>query len=217
MQAPPINYYQLLFSLFAKVAEEINPPPGFDTVLAVFERGTQLQNQVRSSCRSAFIAAKDSQETAAEIATELHTRYRKQPHILAGALLCLLQLSAEGHTIPKQLNDLLESIAAEFGFSADTFYKLRSDFVRGEVSTERVATKSADKKFCEATMLSRLGCAKTASNAEIRGAYRRLALIYHPDAYASLPLAESVVKAITARFYLLQEAYEMLKKHRGIR
>lgn len=54
----------------------------------------------------------------------------------------------------------------------------------------------------------------TASNDDIKKAYRKLAVAYHPDKVAYL--GEEFRKAANEKFQKLNEAYEKIKKERGI-
>lgn len=54
----------------------------------------------------------------------------------------------------------------------------------------------------------------TATEEEIKKAYRRMAMKYHPDKVNNL--GEDVKKSATDKFRVLNEAYENLKKKRGI-
>ncbi|KAG0496370.1 hypothetical protein HPP92_000905 [Vanilla planifolia] len=55
---------------------------------------------------------------------------------------------------------------------------------------------------------SLLGIRRNASSAEIRNAYRKLALKWHPDRWAKEPAAASA--EAKGRFQLIQEAYSVL-------
>ena len=58
-----------------------------------------------------------------------------------------------------------------------------------------------------------LGVKKNASSTEIKKAYRKLAMKYHPDKVNDL--GEEVKKSATEKFRSINEAYESLKKQRG--
>ena len=59
-----------------------------------------------------------------------------------------------------------------------------------------------------------LGIEKTATEDEIKKAYRQMALKYHPDRVTHL--GEDVRKAAEEKFKKVQEAYETVKKEKGI-
>ena len=54
----------------------------------------------------------------------------------------------------------------------------------------------------------------SASNDEIRAAYRRMAMKNHPDKVATL--GPDVQKAAAEKFRQVQEAYETIKRERGL-
>jgi DnaJ like chaperone protein len=62
-----------------------------------------------------------------------------------------------------------------------------------------------------------LGIAETASNAEIKQAYRRLMSRNHPDKIAGSNPAREVVSEAERRTREVRGAYEMLKARRSIR
>ena len=55
---------------------------------------------------------------------------------------------------------------------------------------------------------------KSATDNEIKSAYRRMAKKNHPDRVASL--GEEVQKAAKEKFQKIQDAYEKIKKERGM-
>ena len=59
-----------------------------------------------------------------------------------------------------------------------------------------------------------LGVDKSASAEEIKKAYRKMAVKYHPDKVATL--GEDVQKAAEEKFKAISQAYEAICKERGI-
>ena len=60
-----------------------------------------------------------------------------------------------------------------------------------------------------------LGIEKTATDSEIKKAYRSMAKKYHPDKLQHLP--EHLVKGAEEKFQAVQQAYEQLQKERGFK
>ena len=59
-----------------------------------------------------------------------------------------------------------------------------------------------------------LEISRNATDDEVKSAYRRMAMKYHPDKVATL--GPDVQKAAEEKFRKIQEAYETIKKERGI-
>ena len=59
-----------------------------------------------------------------------------------------------------------------------------------------------------------LGISPSATDDEVKAAYRRMAMKNHPDKVASL--GPDVQKAAEEKFRKIQEAYETIKKQRGL-
>ena len=59
-----------------------------------------------------------------------------------------------------------------------------------------------------------LGVSKNATEAEIKAAYRKLVLEYHPDRNTHLTADEQ--KTIADRFRKVQEAFDKIKQERGL-
>jgi DnaJ like chaperone protein len=62
-----------------------------------------------------------------------------------------------------------------------------------------------------------LGIKATASDAEVRRAFRRLISKNHPDKLVAQGLPESMITAAHERTQRILEAYETIKAHRGIK
>ncbi len=60
-----------------------------------------------------------------------------------------------------------------------------------------------------------LGLSSSATNDEVKKAYRKLAIKYHPDKVAQL--GPEFQKGATEKFQKVQDAYETIKTHKGIK
>lgn len=62
-----------------------------------------------------------------------------------------------------------------------------------------------------------LGLQPSVSDKELKTAYRKLMSEHHPDKLAAKGVPESMIKAATEKAQDIQAAYEVIKKHRGIK
>jgi DnaJ like chaperone protein len=91
----------------------------------------------------------------------------------------------------------IEIIARGLGISNSDFQSIRAMFIKDTTSAYKILEVSPE-----------------ATDEEIKKAYRRLALKYHPDRVSTL--GEDVQKAAKIKFQELQAAYEEIKKQRGM-
>lgn len=79
-----------------------------------------------------------------------------------------------------------------------------------DVEFRRIKAEHAEQHI---SIYDVLGIKRSAEIGEIRTAYRKLALKYHPDRNKTATEAEK--KALAVQFQKIQEAYEKIKKERG--
>lgn len=96
---------------------------------------------------------------------------------------------------------LLKTIATYLGISPKDFHSISAMF--GGAKT----TPDESYKILEVD--------KSASDDEVKKAYRKMALKYHPDKVSSL--GSDFEKAAKEKFQKVQEAYERIKKERGMK
>ena len=99
---------------------------------------------------------------------------------------------ADGEVSPEEL-DLLQRISAAFGISYIDFDAIRAPYTR---------------KNDSAWAYKALGIDASASDEDIKRAYRKMAMKYHPDKLAGL--GEDVKKAGEEKFRAVKDAYDFL-------
>ena len=109
----------------------------------------------------------------------------------------LVALAQSDHRVTKEEVDVLGAIASAIGLSSADTDSIMSMFKNDLESAYRV-----------------LEISSSATDDEVRKAYKRMALKYHPDKVSTL--GEDVQKAAEEKFKNVQEAYEKIKKSRGM-
>jgi DnaJ like chaperone protein len=103
---------------------------------------------------------------------------------------------ADGHAHPAEI-EVIQKIAAYLSISQMDFQSIMAMFVKDTKSAYRILEITPD-----------------ASDEEVKKAYRKMALKYHPDKVANL--GEDVLKAANEKFQQLNAAYDAIKKERGM-
>ena len=103
---------------------------------------------------------------------------------------------ADGQVDINELNTIA-SIAGYMGIGSKDFESIKSMFVEDVDSAYKI-----------------LGIEKSATEEEIKKAYRKMAVKYHPDKVSHL--GEDFQKKAKEKFQKVNEAYEKIKKERGI-
>lgn len=114
-------------------------------------------------------------------------------------LRCSITISyCDGEPSDNQ-NKILDDIVNGFDISATTYSKLLSEF-RNEY------TEQSKENYYEI-----LGISNEASKEEIKAAFRKLTMLYHPDVYASKNLPPEIIKEFEAKLVKINEAYNALR------
>ena len=108
----------------------------------------------------------------------------------------LVSLGASDGLVQREV-ELLETIASYIGLSATDSASAIAQFRPSNDSNYRI-----------------LGIEPTATDDEVKKAYRRMAVKYHPDKVATL--GEDVQKAAEEKFKVISQAYEAICRERGI-
>lgn len=104
---------------------------------------------------------------------------------------------ADGEVNTSELN-VIQRISNTFNISSADFQSLKAPYV-----------KNIDQNWA----YKALEIEPSASIDDIKKAYRRMAMKYHPDKVANL--GDDIKKSATEKFRSVNEAYEQLKKQRG--
>ncbi len=117
---------------------------------------------------------------------------------------------------------LLQYIARQLGFS-DTSFRLlermvraQREFIGGGAGAHARGTPGRAAASLDGAY-AMLSVAPDASDAEVKKSYRRLLNQHHPDKLVSKGLPEEMMKLATQKTHEIKQAYEAVKKARGMR
>jgi DnaJ like chaperone protein len=111
----------------------------------------------------------------------------------------LLRVSVADGTLSQSEEKLILSAVRIFNFSDEKYNKLKSRYI-----------KDFEKYYAI------LECNRNDSNEHIKKQFRKLVSDYHPDKIASKGLPEEFTKFANDKFREIKEAYEVIKKEKGI-
>ena len=147
-----------------------------------------------------FNAAVNSQENFNNFTTQLYSQFQSQPQILELMIDILLRVSIADGDMSENEERLIRSAARIFNFSDERYKKLKSKYVQ-----------EFEKYYAV------LGCEKNDANEHIKSQYRKLVMEFHPDKIVSKGLPEEFTKFAQDKFREIQDAYDYIRKERGIK
>ncbi|HOW41279.1 MAG TPA: TerB family tellurite resistance protein [Bacteroidales bacterium] len=109
----------------------------------------------------------------------------------------LFNVSLADGSINKAESDLIEKISGALGISNNDFVSIRNMFIPETDSSYKI-----------------LEIERTSTNDEVKKAYRRMAMKYHPDKVSHL--GDDFRKTADEKFKKVNEAYEKIKKERNM-
>ena len=124
-------------------------------------------------------------------------KWRTQLDVRIQLLHYLFGLAKSDGHVAKEEVEVIRKISVLLEIPNSDFESLKNMFYRNEDSDYKV-----------------LGIEKSASDDEVKKAYRQMAIRYHPDKVAQM--GEEYVKGANEKFQKIQEAYENIKKSRGM-
>lgn len=196
-----LTFFIAAFSMLAKIAKadgrvsevEINSVEDF------MQRDLNLDNESKNTARKIFREAVNSQEHFDAFALQFYNVFRNQPRLIELMMDVLLRVSAADGVISSAEENLLLSAARIFNISNSAYSNYKKRYV-----------KETNKYY------ALLNCDENATDQEIKKQYRKLVTEFHPDKIQSKGLPEEFIKFANDKFIKIQEAYDHIKKERGL-
>lgn len=194
-------FFTAAFSMLAKIckADGAVTENEITTVENFMRRDLQLDLNGQQTAKNIFRQAVNSQESFDAFALQFYSVFHTQPRIIELMMDVLLRVSSSDGRISTEEEVMLLSATRIFHYSPADYARLKSKYV-----------KKTNKYYAV------LKCEETSSNEEIKKQYRKLVTEYHPDKIEAKGLPEEFIKFANDKFKEIQEAYDHVKKERGL-
>lgn len=194
-------FFTAAFSMLAKISKADGQVTDkeIQAINQFMTQDLQLDFNSSETARNIFRQAVNSKDSFDAFARQFYSVFYNQPNILELMMNVLLRVSAaDGHISVEEEQMLLSAIRI-FNYSAADYERLKSRYVR--TTGKYYAVLKLDE---------------TASNESVKKQYRKLVSEYHPDKIESKGLPEEFIKFAGDKFKEIQEAYDHIKKERGL-
>ncbi len=196
-----MTFFVAAFSMLAKVARADGRVTQAEVaaIESVIQHELRLSAQSRQAAVRIFEAALNAPDAFEDYARQFYGAFHSNPQLLEFMLDILMRVAMADGQVCEEEERLLRRAALIFGFSEQYFENLRSRF-RG----------------VDDSAYSVLGLEPDVPDEELKHRYRTLVKEYHPDRIASKGLPEEFTRFAQEKFREIQEAYESIKKERGL-
>ncbi|MFO8085233.1 MAG: TerB family tellurite resistance protein [Desulfobacterales bacterium] len=197
-----LTFFVAAFSMLAKLvrADGQVTREELDSIEKIMAQDLNLDHQSRQVAVNIFNTALNSSQSFQDYALQFYSHFLSRPQLLEFMLDLLFKVSTVHGKLRKSEEELLVSAAKIFQFSPQRYQNIKSRYV------------SANDHYYAV-----LGCSPDDSDDRIKSSYRKLVREFHPDTIASKGLPEEFTAFAEEKFHKIQEAYENIKKQRGIR
>jgi DnaJ like chaperone protein len=198
-----LTFFVGTFSMLAKLARSDGriTPQEVDSIERFMAVDLALDPESRRAARGIFNKAVDSPETFQDYAAQFYRQFQGEPHLLEMMIDIMLKVSVADGSLTETEESLILSAVRMFGLSDETYAKLRAGY-QGD---------TLEKYY------SVLNTTEADSDEQVKQQYRKLVSEYHPDKIASKNLPDPFIQFANDKFREIQEAYEKIKAHRGIK
>ncbi len=210
------KFFDATFSVMGHIAKAKGKVTDADIHVAnAYMNQMQLHGEARRKAQQSFSNGKSVDYPLQETLTEFAQMVRGERNVLQMFLGIQVQVAySDGELHSKEL-EILYNIAQLLGFSRFELDRLlqmiegQQHFHQGQQQQAQAATEEDSYKV--------LGIDESATDKEIRRAYRKLMSQNHPDKLASKGLPDEMMALAKEKAQDIQKAYETLRKLRGFK
>ena len=167
----------------------------------------QLNPSQRQAAIDLFEQGKQSEFPLDDVLQQFRTECHRRVTLVRMFLEIQVQAALADGRVDAAENRILVHAAEVLGFDSDQVDRL-IDFIRGTQRSPAMQQQSLEDAY------QVLGVESSASDAEVKTAYRRLMNRHHPDKLVAKGLPEEMMKLATDKTTEIQSAWEQIREHR---
>jgi len=201
LEESQLAFFVGAFSMLAKLAKADGQvrKEEIDTIESFVQNDLRLDPASREVAFNIFRTALDSPASCEDFATQCYGYFYNQPQMTEMMIDILLRVALSDGSLHLAEETLILSAARLFHFSQTRLDQLKSKYVAPSEKSYHV-----------------LGCSRQDPDDVIKRRYRQLVQTYHPDKIASKGLPDEFTQLAQDKFREIQEAFETIKKERGM-
>lgn len=210
-------FFVAAFSMLARIATSDDDKVSdaeYRKILDFIDHDLQLDSYSRAYALRVFQAALKTEGSFEDFARQFKQNFSTQEGLVLLMMDILYRVSTADGAPGTRAMEMLTAAEGIFSIPADVRESLRARYLHGAGGRSGSSTRtsySGDAKPYEV-----LNITPQATDEEVRKAYRSLSREFHPDMIASKGLPPEFSKFAEAKFLEIQEAYEEIKRRRGL-
>ena len=168
----------------------------------------QLSEDMQKAAKELFNQGKQKDVNLDEVLEQFRTESHRRTHLVRMFLEIQIQATYADGVFDDKEYDALKYIAQKLRFPIHELERLIQQF-------SVASGKSSKLTIDDAYVI--LGADKSLTDKELKRAYRRLLAQHHPDKLVAKGLPDEMIKLANDKTQEIISAYELIKKHRGMR
>jgi DnaJ like chaperone protein len=168
----------------------------------------QLSEEMIQVAKDLFNQGKQADFKLDEVLEQFRVETHRRTHLIRMFLEIQIQAAYADGIFDNSEHNALKDIAQKLHFPLHELENLIQQFA---------ASKSGSKQTSVEDAYKILGAEESLDDKEIKRAYRRLLAQHHPDKLVAKGLPEEMQKLANEKTQEIISAYEVIKKHRGMR
>lgn len=212
-QRTQLAFFTATFALMGRLAKADGRVSEDEIAFAkVVMAQMQLNEAQRKLAIELFNQGKQADFDLNGVLEQFRRECRRSHNLMQMFLEIQLQAAYADGQLDSAERSLLLSVFEQLGFSAREF-----DHIDAVVRGARAHAHGTSQGPSIAEAYAILGVEQSAADAEIKKAYKRMMNQHHPDKLVARGLPEEMIAMATEKTQEIKQAYEQIKKSRGMR